>query len=907
MFNVEIAQVLETLNTSKKGLSKKEGAIRLEKNGKNALAQPPKKSMFLRFLAQFKDALIVILLIAATVSASVAIIEGNYSEILDAVLILIVVIINAFIGLFQENKADKAMEALKNMTKPYAKVVRNNKTVKIKTEDIVVGDIVVLEAGDIVPADLRLFENASLKIEESALTGESVPSEKNVGVINKSNLPLGDQHNMAFMGSVVVYGRGKGVVVACGMDTQMGKIADVINIPNTEPTPLTKRITKTGKTISLVVVIVSLFIFISGVIRGQDFMHSFMIAVAIAVSSIPEGLPTALTVTMSLGVEQMSKRKAIVKKLPAVETLGSTEIICSDKTGTLTLNKMTVKQIYVSNLPAFKDVLKDKYVVKPQDYDKDLRNNKNISTLIKTMLLCNDTQLKYENEQLLTIGDPTETALVHYGYSCGFFKDKFDGAHERIDEVPFDSQRKLMTTIHEANGELTSYTKGAVDSILPRVKFILDGGVVREITDKDIEKITATNKAFGSQALRVLGYAFKPLGSATEVETIDHKEVEKNLVFVGLTGMIDPPREEAYDSIKLCKKAGIKTVMITGDHKDTAYAIAKELGICQRPNQVITGVELDNISDDELVTLVNKYNVFARVNPEHKVKIVNAFKAQDKIVAMTGDGVNDAPSLRSANIGVGMGISGTDVTKGVADIILTDDNFATIVGAVKEGRRVYSNIMKIVKFMLTTSISEVLLMFIVIALLGREFFTPALILYINFVTDTLVALALGAEKADRDIMDKKPNRDQKSILASKTGLESLFNGILQTLLIFAVYFLALEYYNFSNLVTITMSFITLASIQLFHGYNSRNDTQSIFYDKVFSNKFLNYAFLICFTLTTIVVLLPLESLHLALGITDLNVMQWLIAIGFGFAVIPVFEIKKLVKRSIIKSRKKVKK
>ena len=463
-----------------------------------------------------------------------------------------------------------------------------------------------------------------------------------------------------------------------------------------------------------------------------------------------------------------------------------------------------------------------------------------------------------------------------------------------------------MTTIHDYDGITTAFTKGAVDSLLPRCKFILDNGLVRELTEEDIEEITKVNSTFASSALRVLGFAFKPLSSELDEEDetkLDLKEIEKNLVFMGLTGMIDPPREEVYESIKTCKQAGITTIMITGDHKDTAFAIAKELGICVSEDQVVTGVELDNITDSDLVMAVNKYRVYARVNPEHKVKIVKAFKAQNKIVAMTGDGVNDAPSLKSADIGIGMGISGTDVTKGVADIILTDDNFATIVNAVKEGRRIYNNIMKIVQFLLTTSVTEVILMFTIIAILGRNFFTPALILYINFVTDSLIALSLGAEKEEEDVMKQKPNRSQGSLLGSDVGFRIFYYSILQTILVFAVYFLSYEVFKYSNEITVTMSFITLATMQLFHGYNMRSETQSMFKNGVFSNKYLNYAFLICFALTTLVVLIPLQGLHMALGLVDLNISQWAIAIGFSFAIIPIIEILK----AIIRHNKKKKK
>lgn len=886
MFNININQAFSIVNSKKTGLTTTDASERLKNNGPNKLAEAKKKHIIVKFLEQFKDLLIIILLFSAALSVTIALIEKSYAEIIDAIIIAVIVVTNAIIGLVQESKADKAMEALKNMTKPYAKVLRNGKALKVKTEKIVVGDVVILEAGDIVPADLRLFENASLKIEESALTGESVRSEKDLAVINKTTVPLGDQLNMAFMGSVVTYGRGKGVVVATGMNTQMGKIAGELVHATTERTPLQKRIHKTSKAISLIVIIISAFIFAMGVIRGDSITHSFMLAVAIAVCCIPEGLPATLTVALSIGVEEMSKKRAIIKKLPAVETLGSTQVICSDKTGTLTLNKMTVQQVYVKGLPNYLETLKSSDKLQPQKF-AELRKNKNFVELMTCMLLCNDTQLKYENETLSTIGDPTETALAHYGFINNLYKDKLDGAYPRVSEIPFDSDRKLMTTIHDKEGFLYSYTKGAIDSILPACSHILDNGKIREITNKDIKEILEVNHEYGSHAQRILGFAFKELQDIKKKKT-----AEKNMIFVGLCGMIDPPREEVFEAIKTCKKAGILTIMITGDHKDTAFAIAKQLGIATSDSQVITGVELDGLTDEELINEVNVFRVYARVNPEHKVRIVKAFKAQNKIVAMTGDGVNDAPSIKAADIGIGMGISGTDVTKGVADMILTDDNFATIVSAVKEGRKVYNNILKIIQFLLTTSIAEVILMITIFAFLGRPFFTPVLILYINFVSDTLIALALGTEKAEENIMNKKPYQESGNMLFSKTGFNVFYMSAVQSIIIFALYFLSLEAWHYSNEVTITMCFITLVCMELFHSYNLRSEFNSIFKIGVFTNKYLNYAFLISFILTTFVVLIPNNFLHNILGIVDLNLTQWAISMAFAIIIIPVVEIIK---------------
>ncbi len=897
MFNIDIKNVFNSLNSSKQGLSKDEAQKRLLSGGFNKLQEARKKTWIEKFLATFKDLLIIILLCSAGISVLIAIIEKSYSEILDAAIIMLVVIVNAVITVFQENKADKAMDALKNMSKPYAKVIRDDKLLKIKTEEIVVGDVVILEAGDIVPADLRLFEIASLKVEESSLTGESVPTEKNLKVIEGDNIVLGDQHNMAFMGTVITYGRGKGVVVATGMNTQMGKIAHALTETKQELTPLTKRINKTSKVITIFVLLISVFVVISSLLRGQPFSHAFMIAVALAVCSIPEGLPAALTITLSIGAERMSKERAIIKKLPAVETLGSTQVICSDKTGTLTLNKMTVQQVYVKNIANYLKVLRESDKIIEQDFEK-LSKNKNFNHLMNCMLLCNDTRLKYENDVLSTVGDPTETALVHYGYKHKIHKDKLDGAMPRVSEIPFDSERKLMTTIVDDKTNLIGYTKGAVESIIPRCKYILDNGVQREITGKDIEEIYNVNKCYASQALRNLSFAFKTYQS--EETQFD----ENDLTFIGLCGMIDPPREEVYDAIKVCKSAGILPIMITGDHRDTAFAIAKELGIATKPSQVMTGVELNNISDEDLLKVVCNFKVYARVNPEHKVRIVKAFKTLGKVVAMTGDGVNDAPSLKAADIGVGMGITGTDVTKGVADIILTDDNFSTIVSAVKEGRKVYSNILKILQFLLTTNLTEIILMVTIIAIMGRDFFTPALILYINFVTDSLVALALGTEKAEPGIMKQKPNKDTGNILLSRIGLNILYISIIQSLLLFGLYFLCLNVLMFSNAETITMCFLGLAVLELFHAYNMRSETQSLLKIGVFGNRYLNVSFFISFVLTAAIVLLPIDWLHSAMGIVALEPYQWSIALLFAFAIIPIMEFIKIFLRMYTRKKEK---
>ena len=763
---------LTELDSSPSGLSYVEARKRLEKNGKNELAHKKKKSGFVKFLSQFKDVLIIVLLVSAVISIVMGAVEKNYEEFIDAGIILIVVLFNAIIGFIQERNSERAMESLKSMTKPYCTVTRQGRTFKIKSEDLVLGDIVVLEAGDIVPADLRLIETSSLKIEESALTGESLPIEKDANVVLEEDAVVGDRINMAFMGSVVSYGRGIGIVVGTGMNTEMGKIASALSEMSDTTTPLTKRIKKTSIIITIIVAVVCVAVFVVGLLTGEKIISAFSMAIALAVCAIPEGLPACNTVTMSMGVKRMSAQRAIVKSLPTVETLGSTEVICSDKTGTLTLNKMTVKEVFFlsekcSLLHEYmetqaKSLAPESYMLEEaKEESKVFRDDRNLMELLRCMLLCNDAKAKFEDGKLESIGDPTEIALVHYGYLLGINKERIDGKFKRVNEIPFDSDRKLMTTFNSVHGKNTVYTKGAVDNILARCTKILDNGKIRKITNADKELVLNANSTLASKALRNLAFAFK---TVDKIGRPTSENTENDLCFIGLVGMIDPPREEVKDAIKTCKQAGIAIVMITGDHKDTAFAIAKELGICNDPRKVLTGKELSEISDEEFVKKVQSYEVYARVSPEHKVRIVKALKANDKIVAMTGDGVNDAPSIKSADIGVGMGITGTDVTKEAADMILTDDNFATIVGAVKEGRHTYNTILKILMFLLGTSIAELITLSIILfAFRDEHFFTPALLLWINFVSDTFVGLALGFEKPEKNIMKRKPIKNNNKI------------------------------------------------------------------------------------------------------------------------------------------------
>ena len=917
-YGADIETVMNSVDSSKAGLSSSVAQERLKKNGKNLIVSKKKKSEFVKFLGQFKDVLIIVLLCCAVISVVLGAVKGDTNEFIDAGMIMLVVLSNSIIGYIQERKSEQAMLALKNMTKPFCKAMRDGKVVKVKTEELVLGDIVILEAGDIVPADLRLVETKSLKVEESALTGESEAVEKDAGKILENNAVLGDRVNMAYMGSVVTYGRGRGVVVSCGMNTEMGKIATELNEIKKESTPLTKRIKTTSIYLTLIVILVSVILFVISVCTGADVFDSFSMAIAIAVCVIPEGLPACMTICMSIGVKRMSAQRAIVKKLPAVETLGSTEVICTDKTGTLTLNKMTVKQAFF-----FDDALKvfnrcnmslktltggTVQVAKAEKDAFDLvSNNKTVQAFLASMVLCNDVQIKLENENLSCIGDPTEVALVHCGYAFGVSKDLMEGRFERVGEVPFDSVRKMMTTVNLDKDGKYAYTKGALDSVLSRCTKVLVNGRVKKLTQNDVDTILKQNSALASRALRVLAFAFKKVDKGIRKFTSDN--TENDLVFIGLIGMMDPPREEVFESIKTCKEAGIDVVMITGDHKETAFAIANELGICKDKRQVITGEELNKINDEEFVKIVGDYKVYARVSPEHKVKIVRAIKANGKVVAMTGDGVNDAPSIRVADIGVGMGITGTDVTKEAADLILTDDNFATIVGAVKEGRKVYQNIMKILQFLLESSFSSLFAITIVsLIFLGMpqySIFTAPLLLWINFVSDTFVGLALGFEEAEKDIMKEKPHTKRGSLLKGRVALNIFLPSIFVSGILIALYTVMTLVYHVEPRYATTFCFIFLCFSQLFHAYNLKSDTQSLFSSNPFNNKALNSGFLASAILTIIVVLLPIPALQDAFGICSIDWWAWFVAIGLALLIVPFMEIVKLFDR-FMKRRKRMK-
>jgi len=859
---------IKALESDQNGLNETQASTRLSKYGKNALPVKKPTPLILRFLGQLSDAMVMVLIAAAFVSAAIAISQRHYHELIDSGIILLIVVVNAIIGLVQQDRANNAMEALKNMSKPFAKVKRDGMVKRIGSENVVLGDIIVLEAGDSVPADLRLTNCANLKIEEAALTGESVPSEKSTAKLDDEKTPLGDRKNMAYSSSTVVYGRGEGVVVATGINTQVGKIATLLNTKEKHGTPLQRQLSKTAKILSIGVLLIAAVIFVAALFNKNSVLDSFMTSVAIAVAAIPEGLPAVVTIVLAMGVRAMSTKKAIVRNIPSVEVLGSTQVICSDKTGTLTQNKMTVTTCHTF----------------PHSYSATTKpDNVNKLVLSLGMALCNDTAISGET----LIGDPTETALTAYARQHGV---EFDG-FERIAEIPFDSDRKLMTvTVKGKDNNKTSFTKGAYDMLIAKCTHIAvdSGGTatdivggntvqVREITKGDIQKLNATTEGFAKQALRVL---------ALGINTTDGKE--ENLTFVGLMAMIDPPREEVKDAIKECKSAQIKTVMITGDHIVTAAAIAKEIGI---EGKITDGATLDTIDDDTLNKTIMDYGVFARVSPTNKVRLVKAFKANDKITAMTGDGVNDAPALNASDIGIGMGITGTDVAKSASDMVLADDNFATIVTAVKEGRKVFSNIKKSIKFLLSANIAEVLCLFVITVFFGKLIFlTPVMILWVNLVTDSLPALSLGLEPPEGDIMQRPPTK-QSNLLKGKFGLQIFVQGIMQTLLILSAFFVGLYAIPpYSNAVATTMAFMTLCLIQLLHAYNCRSETNSILSTNPLANKTLNLSFLIGTLLTIGVIYIP--PIAKAFELTPLGLQPLLISILVSLAIIPLVDIFK---------------
>ena len=871
-------ELIAELNTSADGLSSAEAAARLEKYGPNKLKDAEKPTLLQRFIEQLKDPMLIILMIAAAVSAVTNFISGeSFAEVF---IILIVVLLNAVLGVFQESKAEAAIEALQTMTAATCKVLRDGKQVSIHSDQLVPGDVVLLEAGDAVPADGRLLESASLKIEEAALTGESVPVNKVIEALglakDQSEVPLGDRKNMCYMGSTVVYGRGKALISRTGMDTEMGKIAGALANTEQEQTPLQRQLEQLSTILSKLVLGICLFIFIFDLIVAGSFtldsvLSTFMVAVSLAVAAIPEGLATVVTVVLSIGVTNMSHRNAVIRRLTAVETLGCTQVICSDKTGTLTQNKMTVVQHVGETAP-----------------------------LATAMALCNDANLNDEGQ---AEGEPTEAALVNFAAKEGLPKGELAAAQPRVDEAPFDSSRKMMSTIHTAGGAYVQYTKGAPDEVLKRCTTYLENGKALPMTDAKRAEILAANKNMADQALRVLAAAKRDW--AEKPASNEPAFLEQDLCFLGLTGMIDPVRPEVKPAIVECREAGIRPVMITGDHKDTAVAIAKELGIITDASQAITGAELDKIPDSEIGEAVKKYGVYARVQPEHKVRIVTAWKGNGAITAMTGDGVNDAPSIKSADIGVGMGITGTDVTKNVADMVLADDNFATIVGAVEEGRRIYANIRKAIQFLLASNMSEVLGVFCA-TLLGFTLLNPVHLLFINLITDCFPALALGMEQGEADIMKRKPRNSKDGIFAGGLGFDIAYQGLLISIITLASYIIGhcmeVGYFEMPRGVSddgMTMAFLTMSMCEIFHSFNMRSQRGSIF--KVHGhNKVLWGAMLGSLVLTTLVLEVPFIAN--AFGFTPISLPEYLVALGLSIVVIPVVEIVKLIQRSLAKNK-----
>ena len=888
-----VEQTLQDLGATAQGLTSAEAAKRLEQYGPNKLKEAPKPTLMQRFLAQLKDPMLIILMIAALVSAATTVIDfmqlpqprdiGHLTEgLVEVGIIVIVVLLNAILGVIQESKAEAAIEALQTMTAATCKVLRDGQQVVLRSDELVPGDVVVLEAGDAVPADGRIIENASMKIEEAALTGESVPVNKLIDALNltsgQNEVSLGDRKNMCYMGSTVVYGRGKAVITGTGMDTEMGKIAGALAQTENEETPLQRRLDQLGKTLSFVVLGICVFIFAFKLLMQGDFsingvLSTFMVAVSLAVAAIPEGLATVVTVVLSIGVTKMSKRNAVIRRLTAVETLGCTQVICSDKTGTLTQNKMTVVECFGDD-----------------------------KTVATAMALCSDAKLNTEDQ---AEGEPTECALVDFACSLGMKKQDLEAAIPRVDEAPFDSGRKMMSTIHDLGNGFVQYTKGGPDVVLSRCAYYYENGKTLPMTEEKREQIMTANKAMADKALRVLAAAMrnweeKPADNSPEA-------LEQNLVFLGLTGMIDPVRPEVKDAIAQCRSAGIRPVMITGDHKDTAVAIAKELGIITDASQAITGSELDAISDEEICEFVKNYGVYARVQPEHKVRIVNAWRHNGYISAMTGDGVNDAPSIKSADIGVGMGITGTDVTKNVADMVLADDNFATIVSAVGEGRRIYDNIRKAIQFLLASNMSEVLGVFGA-TLMGFVLLNPVHLLFINLVTDCFPALALGMEEAEPDTMNRPPRDSKDGIFAGGLGADVIYQGVLVTLITIVAYLIG-SYFEFGQGFFaqlraagesghgMTMAFLTMSMCEIFHSFNLRSQRKSVFSLKK-QNKVLWAAMLGSLLLTTAVLEIPF--LAKAFGFIQIGWNEYAISVGLAVLVIPVVELVKLFQRKLKK-------
>ena len=896
-FNKRVEDVEKDLNTDlEKGLTTEEVQKRQEKYGLNELKAKKKKSLLQKFLEQFKDFSIIVLIIAAIVSGAVGIAEGE--GITDTIIILIVVIVNAIIGVTQEAKAEKSLEALQKLTDHASKVIRNGEITVIPAKELVPGDIVVLDTGDYIPADLRIIEAVNLKSQEASLTGESVPIEKNIEVIEDSEVGIGDRLNMLFSSSLVTYGRGKGIVVETGMTTEVGKIAGMLDLAEEQTTPLQDKLNKLGKTLGIVALAICVFIFAIGLIQGKEPIQMFMTAVSLAVAAIPEGLVAVSTIVLAIGVQKMVKKNAIVKRLPAVETLGSATVICSDKTGTLTQNKMTVEKIFWNN------ATREASNISEDEIDGELKR------LVYANMLCNDT--KISKDGTLT-GDPTETALVDMAFKLNFDPSVYDQM-PRVEEIPFDSDRKLMTTVNKVGDKYIVYTKGGIDELLKKCTAYEIGGQIYEKLENYVNKIKEENEQMAKDALRVLGCAYKEIDHLPSKEEM--QTMENDLIFIGMVGMIDPAREEAKKAVEKCKTAGIKTVMITGDHKITATAIAKKLGILENEEEAITGLELEQMSDEELEKNVRKYSVYARVSPEHKVRIVRAWQKNGEIVAMTGDGVNDSPALKTADIGCAMGIVGTDVAKEAADVILTDDNFATIVSAVEEGRRIYDNILKVIQFLLSSNVGEIVVLFLatlctplfarwfgITDITHLEILLPIHILWINLVTDSLPALALAFDPANADIMRRKPAKPNQGVFTKGMTWRVIYQGVMIGILTLVAFMIGLATTNTpidgltldeSKIeVGQTMAFVTLALSELVHVFNIRDNKKSIFKTKVFNNTKLIWAILASAAL--MIVILAVPALRTIFSIPVLPTQNILELVGLILAPLVIVEIFKLFK------------
>ncbi|AGM99099.1 cation-translocating P-type ATPase [Streptococcus iniae] len=877
--------VLSQLETSLEGLTTQEAQSRLEQYGRNELDEGEKKSLFMKFLDQFKDLMIIILIVAALLSVAT---EGMHG-LTDAIIILAVVILNAAFGVYQEGQAEAAIEALKSMSSPLARVRRNGHVIEMDSKELVPGDVVLLEAGDVVPADMRLIEANSLQIEEAALTGESVPVQKDLSVELTEDAGIGDRVNMGYQNSNVTYGRGLGVITNTGMYTEVGHIAGMLANADETDTPLKQNLDNLSKILTYAILVIAAITFAVGVfLRGQAPLEGLMTSVALAVAAIPEGLPAIVTVVLSLGTQVLAKRNAIIRKLPAVETLGSTEIIASDKTGTLTMNQMTVEKVYTNG------ALQNASAAITAD-----------NSTLRIMTFANDTKI---DEHGKLIGDPTETALVQFGLDHSFDVRDSMKTEPRVAELPFDSDRKLMSTIHkEAEGKYFIAVKGAPDQLLKRVTQIEDNGQLRPITEEDKQTILDTNKSLAKQALRVLMMAYK---YSDTLPTLETDVVESDLVFSGLVGMIDPERPEAAQAVKVAKEAGIRPIMITGDHQDTAEAIAKRLGIIDETDtedHVFTGAELNELSDEEFQKVFKQYSVYARVSPEHKVRIVKAWQNEGKVVAMTGDGVNDAPSLKTADIGIGMGITGTEVSKGASDMVLADDNFATIIVAVEEGRKVFSNIQKTIQYLLSANMAEVFTIFLA-TLFGWDVLQPVHLLWINLVTDTLPAIALGVEPAEPGVMSHKPRGRKSSFFDGGVKEAILYQGAFQTMLVLGVYGFALMFpehstYEEVHADALTMAYVTLGLIQLVHAYNVKSVYQSIFTVGLFRNKLFNYSIPVAFVALMVTVVVP--GFNQFFHVAHLSMTQWLVTIIGSLLMVVLVEAVKAVQRAMGKDEKAI--